>query len=186
MGALNEHIRGLPEAVRSCDPLLSCALVGEDSELVQNLGKNSIGETSTFDKLHSRGSAVKFLFFGTTVTECFTYTHYVEERLRVPYRYNRPFTGYITDGDRTWQDTYTLFVRYHGVVPSSSGLLEQALFNRGVLRREVCGASSISCLSEPDGYQMIVDHLRANMYCYIAEDPRDRNSRFHAHNMVAL
>lgn len=186
MGALNEYIRKLPEAIRSVDPLLSSALVGEDLDLVQNLGKNSIGENSTFDKLHGRGARVKFLFFGTTASECYTYTHYVEERLNVPYRYNRDFTGRINDAGRSWEDTYTLFVRYKGVVPSSSGFLERDLVRRGFLRKEACGDSSIACVDEPDGYETIVKHLNENVYCYISEDPRDRNRDFRAHNMVAL
>ena len=186
MGALNEYIRKLPSAIRSIDPLMSSVVVGEDRELVENLGKNSIGENSTFDKLHCRGAAVKFLFFGATVSECFTYTHYVEERLQAPYRYNRRFSGDITDGAQTWQDTYELFVRYKGVVPSASGMLEKDLFSRGLLRKAVCGATSIACLDEPDGYETIVNHLRDNVYCYIAEDPWDRNTEFAAHNMVAL
>lgn len=185
MGALNEYIRGLPEALRSVDPLLSTALVGQDRDLVQDLGKHSIGENSTFDKLHRR-NGVKFLFFGAALRECFTYTHYVEERLHSPYRYHREFSGRITDAGRSWRDAYTLFVRYRGVVPSSSGMLEQALLHSGALRIEACGASSISCLDEPDAYQMIVNHLRQDPYCYISEDPRDRNPEFHAHNMVTL
>jgi aminoglycoside 3-N-acetyltransferase len=186
MGALNEYIRKLPGAIRSVDPLLSSVLIGEHRDLVENLGKNSIGEHSTFDRLHGRGTGVKFLFFGTTVSECFTYTHYVEERLGVPYRYDREFTGSITDGDRVWQDTYKLFVRYQGVVPSSSGMLEQDLLRNGLLRKEPCGASSIACVDEPDGYETIVRHLREKVDCYIAQDPRDRNTEFSARNMVAL
>ena len=73
MGALNEYVRGLPETVRSEDPLMSSVVVGEDHDLVHNLGKDSIGTNSTFDKLHQRGSGVKFLFFGVTVSDCFTW-----------------------------------------------------------------------------------------------------------------
>ena len=186
MGALNEYIRKLPNAIRSVDPLMSSALIGEDHDLVQNIGKHSIGVNSTFDKLHQRGSVVKFLFFGTTVSECFTYTHYVEERLAVPYRYNRDFTGNITDGDRTSEDTYTLFVRYKGVVPTSSGMLEKDLLHRRLLRKVDCGASSISCLDEADGYQTIAEHLRENVGCYLDADPGDRNTEFSVSNMVAL
>ena len=186
MGALNEYIRKLPEAVRSVDPLVSSVLVGEDRDLVKNLGKNSIGENSTFDKLHRRGAGVKFLFFGTTVRECFTYTHYIEERLLAPYRYHRAFTGKISDSARTWEDTYTLFVRYKGVLPADDGKLENDLLRRGFLRKEACGDASISCLGEPEAYQTIVEHLRENMYAYIANDPRDRNTDFFARNMVAL
>jgi aminoglycoside 3-N-acetyltransferase len=186
MGALNEYIRKLPDAVRSVDPLMSSVLVGEERDLVENLGKHSIGENSTFDKIHHRGQDAKFLFVGTTVSECYTYTHYVEERLNTEYRYNLDFTGKITDAEQTWEDTYTLFVRYKGVVPSSSGFLEQELLRRGMLRKQDCGASSIACLGEPDGYATIVEHLRGDHYCYIAEDPRDRNREFVVHNMVAL
>jgi aminoglycoside 3-N-acetyltransferase len=167
MGALNEYIRKLPNAVRSEDPLMSAVLIGRDHSLVQNISKHSIGVDSTFDKVHQCGPMVKFLFLGTTVSECFTYTHYVEERLAVPYRYDREFTGIITNGDRTWEDTYTLFVRYRGVVPTSSGLLEHELINRGFLRQVKCGASTISCLDEPDGYETIEKHLIKNVHCYL-------------------
>jgi aminoglycoside 3-N-acetyltransferase len=186
MGALNEYVRGLPETVRSEDPLMSSVVVGQDHDLVHNLGKDSIGANSTFDKLHHRGSGVKFLFFGVTVSDCFTYTHYVEERLNTPYRYSRAFTGRITNGSRSWQDTYRLFVRYRGVVPSSSGLLESDLLLRGLLQKEACGEASIACLDEPDGYATIVEHLTANVYCYIAENPGDKNPEFTVRNMVSL
>jgi aminoglycoside 3-N-acetyltransferase len=186
MGALNEYIRKLPTAHRSVDPLMSTAMVGEGLDLVQGLGKASIGERSTFDKLHQRGREVKFLFIGTSVRECFTYTHYVEERLSVPYRYNREFTGTVTDGDHSWRDSYTLFVRYRGVVPASDGLLENYLYESGALRKRNCGDSSISCLDEPIGYEVIVNQLQENIDCYIVRDPHDRSMEFFARNMVAL
>jgi aminoglycoside 3-N-acetyltransferase len=186
MGALNEYIRQLPGAVRSIDPLLSVTLIGEETAFVRDLGRQSMGENSTFDKLHARGQGVKFLFLGTTVSECFTYSHYVEERLGCEYRYNREFTGDITDGDRTWTDTYSLFVRYKGVVGSSAGLLEKELLRSGALLMEPCGASSISCVSEPDAWNMVVAQLHADSYCYIAADPRDRDTEFIVSNMVSL
>ena len=186
MGALNEYIRKLPGAVRSIDPLLSAALIGEETDLVRNLGKHSIGENSTFDKLHHRRRDVKFLFLGATVSECFTYSHYVEERLGSQYRYNREFTGMITDRDRTWTDSYTLFVRYQGVVVSTVGLLESELLRRGLLLKEPCGASSIAAVSEPDAWDTVVEQLHRDPYCYIAADPRDRNTEFLVKDMVSL
>jgi aminoglycoside 3-N-acetyltransferase len=186
MGALNEYVRKLPEAIRSLDPLLSVSLIGEGTEFVRDLSKHSMGENSTFDKLHARGNDVKFLFLGTTVSECFTYSHYVEERLGCDYRYNRQFTGSITDGDRTWTDTYSLFVRYKGVVGSAAGVLEKELLCTGALLIESCGASSISCVSEPDAWNTVVAQLRADPYCYIAADPRDRDTEFTVRDMVAL
>jgi aminoglycoside 3-N-acetyltransferase len=185
MGALNEHIRKLPNAIRSVDPLMSSALIGEARDLVENLGKHSIGEDSTFDRLHRRGGA-RFLFLGASMSECFTYSHYVEERLGVPYRYDRNFTGRITDNGRTWEDTYALFVRYRGVVVSTEGKLEKDLLRRGLLHKQPFGAAEIACASEAESYALIAEHLRENVYCYTVEDPRDRNTAFEAHNMVAL
>jgi hypothetical protein len=98
--------------------------------------------------------------------------------------YNREFTGNITDGDRSWEDT--LFVRHKGVVPTSSGLLEEELLRRGTLRRLACGAGSVSCVDEPDGYATIVEQLRQNISCYLDADPGDRNNEFSVSNMVAL
>lgn len=186
MGAFNEYIRRLPGALRSVDPLMSNAIIGNNPELLLPEGKNSVGEGSTFDKLHQLGSGVKFLFLGTTVSECFTYTHYVEERLGSPYRYNRAFTGTITDGNKTWEDTYNLFVRYKGVRPSTVGSLELDLLERRLLRKVPCGDSSISCVGESDAWDTIMEHLRRDALAYIAEDPGDRDTTFSADNMVAL
>ena len=186
MGALNEYIRKMPCALRSIDPLMSSVLIGQDRDLVENLGNNSIGANSTFDKIHRCGSDVRFLFFGATASDCYTYTHYVEKRLNTPYRYNRDFTGNITDGDRTWEDTYTLFVRYKDVVPNTDGLLEKTLIARGLMRKVSCGGSSISCLTEPAGYETIVEQIKENGLAYITNDPGDRNTEFFVRNMVAL
>lgn len=186
MGALNEYVRKLPQAERSSDPLMSSVVVGDDLELIRDLGTFSIGENSTFDKLHRRGRAVKFVFIGTSVRECFTYTHYVEERLHVPYRYNRKFSGTITDGEKTWASEYTLFVRYRGVVPSSDGLLQNTLAESGALRISECGDSSISCVGEPEAYDLIAQQITSNVNCYLEHDPQDRNTEFVARNMVAL
>jgi aminoglycoside 3-N-acetyltransferase len=186
MGALNEYVRKLPGTMRSLDPLMSSAVTGLDRGLATNTGHHSIGENSIFDCLHLRGRDVRFLFFGTTASDCFTYTHYVEERLGSPYRYRREFTGNITSGGRTWHDTYILFVRYHGVVPATSGKLEADLIRRGHLRKVACGDSSISALAEPDGYSTIVEHLTADPYANIARDPRDRDTLFEVRDMVAL
>jgi aminoglycoside 3-N-acetyltransferase len=186
MGALNEYIRRLPGAIRSVDPLMSSALIGANPDLVNSVGKSSIGSDSTFDKLHKRGRGVKFLFFGTTVSECFTYTHYVEEQIQVPYRYERKFTGCICSGERSWQDTYTLFVRYRGVVPSSDQKLERALLHQGTLRKESCGESTLSCVDEAVAFETIASQLRADPHCYVADGFADRNEEFAVRDMVAL
>lgn len=187
MGALNEHIRKMSNAMRSVDPLMSSTIIGEDKDLVENLGRKSIGADSTFDKLHHR-KGVKFLFLGASLSNYFTYTHYVEERSNVPYRYNREFSGLITNGATTYGDTYTLFVRYWNVVPATDGRLEKYLAEKGLLRKVGYGDGTISCVNEPAAYETIESQLRENVDCYLASPyPREKlDQHFEAHHMVAL
>ena len=188
MGALNEFIRRQPEAIRSADPLLSVALVGEDRDLVESLGHESIGENSTFDKLSHR-PGVKFLFLGVCLGDCFTYMHYLEWREKVPYRYHRDFTGKITHGNRTCEDTYSLFVRYRNVKPNrGSYAYEEMLAGRGRLRVAPLGDNSIRCVSEPEAREVYLELLRKTPNFFIEQpfSPQDADTTFVAQNMVAL
>ena len=115
MGVLNEFFRKQEGVIRSADPLMSVALLGEDRDLVEGIGHVSCGENSTFDKLRHR-DGVKFLFLGPKIGDCLTYMHYLEWLYGVDYRYNRVFRGKVTVGERTTEEEYALFVRYNGVI----------------------------------------------------------------------
>lgn len=187
MGALNEYIRMLPNAVRSVDPLMSSVLIGEDLDLVKNISKSSIGKGSTFDKLHQREN-VKFLFFGTKVGDCFTYMHYIEKLMKVNYRYDKKFEGLIIDGEDSYRDTYELFVRYSDIYPGkASYLYEQMMIDKGISRRLFLGDSSITIVDEPDAFDLYVDLITKDPNYFL--DPISKftfDKTFHAENMVAL
>lgn len=187
MGVLNEYIRRLPHAERSIDPLMSSAALGADKDVVRNLGHNSIGEGCTFDKMHAAKNA-RFLFLGVGAAKCMTYTHYVEERLRVPYRYDRPFTGTIIDGAREYQDTYNLYVRYNGVQPESSTKFEDFLVREGLMKKVACGDNFISSIPEPVAYDAIAGKIREDAgYFLAAPAPPEKDTRFELKGeMVAL
>lgn len=188
MGALNEYIRHQPETIRSLDPMMSVALVGEDRDLVQNLGHESIGKNSTFDKLSSR-QGVKFLFFGVDLGDCFTYMHYLEWVAKVPYRYNREFRGRITQVGKTWEDIYSLFVRYDNVKPNDASYdYGQILKDTGLLRSVSLGSNSISCVSEIDARTLYMNLLELNPNHFIQQPFNDAvaDSTFTANKMIAL
>jgi aminoglycoside 3-N-acetyltransferase len=188
MGILNEYIRKQKDAIRSIDPLMSVVLVGADKDLVENLGHYSIGKGSTFDRIHNK-EGVKFLFFGARAGACFTYMHYMEERAKVPYRYNREFTGKIIDGGRVYEDTYTLFVRYRNVKAGDGSFkYEDLLFRRGLLKKVACGNSFISCMAEPDAFEVYNELLRREPDYFLEKpfSPDEKDTEFIVHNMVAL
>jgi aminoglycoside 3-N-acetyltransferase len=186
MGALNEYIRQIPGSVRSVDPLMSVAAFGRDLSVVQDIGHHSIGVGSTFDMLHARPGA-RFLFLGARPSQCMTYTHYVEERFGVPYRYNRDFTGTISDQRGSRQDTYTLFVRYQGVIPSPRDDVERQLVDRRLMHKIPCGDAFIFSVPEPAVYETVWQFLEKDINSLLAEPFKgERNTHFEAHNMVAL
>ena len=187
MGVFNEYVRKLPDAERSIDPLMSCAALGADKSVVRNLGHNSIGEGCTFDKLHAAKNA-RFLFLGVGAAKCMTYTHYVEEREHVPYRYDRPFTGTIVDGTREYQDTYNLFVRYKGVEPERTTKFEDFIVREGLMKKVACGDNFVSSISEPVAYDAIAGKIREDAGYFLASPaPPVQDKTFElAGEMVAL
>lgn len=187
MGAFNEYFRKLPEAIRSIDPLMSSALIGEEKVLVTNIGRSSIGNGSTFAQLHERGRDVRFLFLGASLSACFTYMHYVEENEKCFYRYDRDFTGKLTSNGRTWEDTYSLFVRYKGVLADDSGRYEEFLMENGFMKRTAIGDSTISCIAEPIAYETHSGKMKEDPSWFLKRPvPKELIKEFSAHNMVAL
>jgi aminoglycoside 3-N-acetyltransferase len=187
MGVLNDYFRRLPEAKRSVDPLMSTALIGDKRYLVESVGKKSIGEGCTFDLLHKEPD-VLFLFLGVHATKCFTYSHYVEERLGVPYRYDRSFEGFITDASgRRYKDSYELFVRYKGVEPSKDDEFERHTVSKGIMRRSDCGDGPIMCITEREAYDLYASKIKADInYMLDHPYPKELVPEFRADHMVAL
>lgn len=186
MGALNEFVRKKPEAIRSKDPLMSVALLGENKDLVESIGRFSVGKDSTFDKLHS-ASNVKFLFLGVSAAKCFTYTHYIENCLNVPYRYDREFRGIVVDGEQKTEEKYNLFIRYKDVVPTSKNEYEQFLINNNYMLHSSCGNSTISCVDEKISFTTLCEKIHSNInYMLDSPYPNNLEKEFEFHRMVAL
>jgi len=187
MGALNEYIRKLPGSIRSVDPLMSIALIGEDKDLAEGIGHESLGKDSTFYKLHFRDN-VRFLFLGARAGDCFTYMHCIEKILNVNYRYDREFKGKIIIGDKSYQDTFTLFVRYRNIFPGrGSYLYEDILCKRGVAKKRQLGNGFITTLDEPSAFKVYKELIDQDRYFFI--DPgsiHDYDKTFEVHDMVAL
>jgi aminoglycoside 3-N-acetyltransferase len=188
MGALNEYFRKRIDVDRSIDPLMSVALFGEGRDLINELGIESIGKDSTYDKL-SRKNDVKFLFLGVNIGDCFTYMHYLEWLAKVPYRYNREFTGEVIDLNNRKIVTSALYVRYNGVYPNSaSHIYGQLLHNEGILKREILGDTSISCVPLPQAQELYLNLISKDPNYFITKpfDKNTVNQEFKVKNMVAL
>lgn len=148
MGVLNEYFRKQEGVLRSLDPLMSTALLGNDTELVLKIGHSSCGANSTFDKLRHKDD-VKFLFIGPRIGDCMTYMHYLEWLYGVEYRYERVFKGNIILDGVPKVEEYSLFCRYDGVTPNAgSYVFEQKMYDEGMAFIEKLGDGTISITEE--------------------------------------
>ncbi len=169
MGALNEFIRKLPEATRSVDPMMSVVAIGENKSILAIGGVKSLGEGSIFDNLHNT-DGVKFLFLGTRLSECGTHMHYIEEHLRVPYRYDMDFYGKLTDYEgNTKQDHRVLYVKYRDVIPCMKTEYEDMLIDKGVLIQKRLGDGYLYTISEDDMYRELSASLKNDVNVFLAE-----------------
>ncbi len=187
MGAINEYFRKRPEAIRSVDPLMSIALIGKDKDLATEIGKESIGNNSTFFKLHNRDK-VKFLFLGTRLGDCFTYMHFIEKFLELPCRYDREFSGKIIDNGKEYNDTYTLYVRYKNVYPGTGGYdYEDYMIENSIAKKDNCGDSFITSVDEKPAFSTYKLFLDKDINFFM--DPKsvyDGDKTFEVKDMVAL
>jgi aminoglycoside 3-N-acetyltransferase len=113
VGALTDYFRQLPEVRRTADPIFSSAvhgaLAGEWERRLFEVGdKDCFGDESVFALLAEVNA--KLLFFGVGFEYC-TFVHHVEQRLGVPYRYMKDFTGTVKTRERAARVTAHYFVR---------------------------------------------------------------------------
>jgi aminoglycoside 3-N-acetyltransferase len=138
VGVLGERLRRMPGVVRTADPMVSAAIRGAlppswASTLLQIGDTDCFGARSIFAYL--REIDARLLFLGVGFGYC-TFVHHVEQRLRVPYRSFKDFTGVVRDGDLAVRTTARYFVRdLDADVESFFGPLGDALLESGAARR---------------------------------------------------
>lgn len=111
MGVFSEVVRTHPESVRSSHPTQSIAAIGADSvELCKADTKSAFAAGGCFEKMITMNGKILFLGAGIQSTALI---HYVEEKLKVPYRFWKNFTGRYIDADAgvDEQRTYKMYVR---------------------------------------------------------------------------
>lgn len=94
IGVLNEFFRKLPGVKRTNDPLFSFAVKGAKEKLFLKETNSCFGENSVFDILTQQNA--KLVLFGGRYVD-HSYIHYIEEYIKVSYRFYKNFSGEIID-----------------------------------------------------------------------------------------
>lgn len=170
MGALNEYIRKQDGRFRTLDPLLSLSVPAELKSTFLNIGDHSLGENSGLDMIHRMGG-VKFLFFGVRMGYCFTYLHYIEKMMDVPYRFDLPFEGTVIDENgNSIKKTQYIHTACYGVKPADFYYFEDELEERGILKKTQLGDRTVACLDETDAWREIRAKIEGDIN-YFLEQP---------------
>lgn len=178
MGAFNEYIRKLDGRYRTPDPLLSISVPNNLRKFFEQCGCHSLGENSGLDILHHM-DGVKFLFFGARLGDCFTYVHYVEKMLDVPYRFDMEFSGRVIAEDGTVTDrTQYMHTACYGVKPAEYYYFEDYLEEKGLLNKRPLADKYIACIDEKDAFREIVKKLEYDIN-YFLEQPFSEGDLVH-------
>ena len=170
LGMLADYALGVDGVRRTHDPLLSMAVIGKEINLLgEALAENSLGPGSAFDIIHHLTRNVKFLCYGSEFSEYFTYIHYVEKMLEVPYRFDIGFDGTIIDEKGVSKKrTQYIHTACGGVEPAAFPQLKQSLINDKAMEVKRTGSTDLVCVAEPDVFRMIEHKLRDNIYYFLA------------------
>ena len=181
MGVFNEYLRKQPDRYRTDDPLLSVSVPESLRDDFSKIGNHSLGKDSAFDVLHHMKN-VKFLFFGAEMAECFTYVHFVEKMLDVPYRFDMPFTGNIIypDGAAAERTQYIHTQCTGARLLSKYTHFEKDCEESGILKKMPVADKYVACISESDAYEAIALHLSSDIN-YFLEKPFLRSELVNAY-----
>jgi aminoglycoside 3-N-acetyltransferase len=107
-GMLTEHVRNNAFARRSADPMFSVAAIGRLAEAItRDTDMECFGENSCWRRLLDADGVICNLNFDSAST----LIHFVERRLRVPYRRNRMFPGTIIENGKAREAEVIYFSR---------------------------------------------------------------------------
>ena len=169
MGAYSEYVRKLDGRYRTIDPLLSVSVPDNLQERFQKVSNHSLGVGSALDILHNMDN-VKFLFLGAEMADCFTYVHYVEKIMNVPYRFDMPFEGDVIYSDENKEHrTQTINTQCWGVkLPAKYGYFENEMEEKCFLKKKRVADKYVACISEKDAYREIKQHIEKDINYFLA------------------
>jgi len=170
MGAFSEFVRKLPQAIRSFHPMQSIALVGSQSNvIIQNDTESSFCPNSPFDKLKELKG--KIILLGADFNSV-SMIHWVEEKLEVPYRYWKTFTGTYIDNENFSTKSYKMFVRSLELNPILKLYsVEKELQRNNKLKEVSIGSGTIKIFDIEDFITIAERFIQANSYFFVSNHP---------------
>ena len=147
---------------RTAHALYSFAVFGKDQDYLCAMNNtDSFGTDSPFKYLHKDAKALQI---DVPLSQCFTFAHYVEQQVGVPYRFIKTFTAPYIDavGHREIR-SYSMYVRYLDAnVKTILAPIEDDLARSGKIQYQVINEITYSTLMFSDFYKVAEDDIIHN------------------------
>ncbi len=172
VGALNNWIlKNRTDFLRTRHPLYSFMVWGRNANHLAGMDNvDAWGGDSPFAWLYCNGG--KMLLLDVGLQRAFTFMHFVEESVRVPYRYFKNFRGEYKDLDGTKSiRSYTMYVR-DLAISSQEYLPDSFLEAAGAMRGQSCGNFVLKVIDLEKAYDAVSEDLRQHngIHCYRFEN----------------
>ncbi|MCO5270002.1 MAG: AAC(3) family N-acetyltransferase [Brumimicrobium sp.] len=163
-GAISNRVIKNKDFTRTKDPLHSVLIWGRDRDEIMALHDNStFGENSIYGYLHQKNCI--FIFIDVHIINSFTFIHFVEEQLKVPYRKYRNLKINVVEG----QDSSIQHVLFHtkkwGVLNNFDLLNERLIQNKRMTRYTYRGIFIDTVLAQ-DAYTEVKHCIQRKEYLY--------------------
>ncbi|MEP6995487.1 MAG: DUF4910 domain-containing protein, partial [Acidobacteriota bacterium] len=154
-----DHLRRLPGAIRSRDPIFSTAGLGpRAAQLLTGLPPVCLGEDSVHARLRKVGG--KIVIVGVGLYEAI-FRHYVESVTRVPWRYDKLFTGVVRENGKDRREGWLYNVRILASNGDPAGeALERLSRDLGICRAAPLGDGEILCVDSEAFFELTTRELR--------------------------
>ncbi len=160
-GALGNIALKRSDFRRTKHPIYSFAVVGKfQNELVALENKGAFDSNSPFNFMYKNNA--KMIIVNLPLQDSFTFVHYVEECLKVDYRFNKSFEALYTDEKGFAKlKTYDMFVRKDGILTDVNGL-ESLFIKEGAMELKKFENLYIKKIDLFKAYEIIVKDIQSN------------------------
>ena len=162
-GFFSEEVRKDSDSIRSLDANFSVSAIGDKAnQLTENSSIYTFGEDSFWERFYKlKGKICNFNFDSGS-----TFVHFVERELKVPYRFDKKFSGIAKiSGER--KELYFYHFCYDldkpWDAPEFSKLDKQAK-NCDLAKTANLGKGQIVCISAEDTYSLIQNEIEKDPY----------------------
>lgn len=177
LGALSEHLRVQPNAVRSIHPIVSVTGLGPRAE--EFCGGDDhfdgFGYDSPWGRLHRANAKLMTLGMGRYPEMGLTFLHFIEHAFGVPYQYTKIYEAPVLKKGTRLAGPFTMSVRYldYGITYNTNRFKNE-LLAAGMATHTAIGGDSIFCTTASKAMDFGISRLRKDRYYFLKETPRFR------------